>query len=183
MGIDGPADDDLLIWWTDAADLRRIGDPTSPPAGPLPAGAAYTRERYDALPEYIRREYRGRYGRGGRGRLWIPGELGPVKVPWTDGGHVESRVERHDCGGIVFRREDLGKLADLPGFFTRVDLVSVEPPWPDDPETFEGECECCHERRPLQRVHDPFVGEGIDDGPDEELAWCRPCYETRLGDV
>jgi hypothetical protein len=56
-------------------------------------------------------------------------------------------------------------------------------PWADGPETRDGICSRCGERRPVRLRVDPFVVEGIVDGPKVEEWVCRPCYELRNDDV
>lgn len=53
----------------------------------------------------------------------------------------------------------------------------------DDPETTMTECQRCGERRPCQLVIDPFVVEGISEGPDVKEWWCWPCFELRSDDI
>jgi hypothetical protein len=55
--------------------------------------------------------------------------------------------------------------------------------WADDPETREGTCSYCGKGRPVRLRVDPFVAEGIDDGPEVEEWVCRPCYQDRLDEV
>jgi hypothetical protein len=63
--------------------------------------------------------------------------------------------------------------------------VKGDDQWPiEDVETTEGVCDRCGERRPIRKVDDPFVREGIIDGdPAARFWWCKPCYELRLDDV
>jgi hypothetical protein len=59
-----------------------------------------------------------------------------------------------------------------------------EDQWPlNSTETMVDRCDRCGQIKLVQQVHDPFVVEGITEGPDEPEWWCKPCFETRAGDV
>lgn len=49
--------------------------------------------------------------------------------------------------------------------------------------TIESKCDRCGELKPLQRIIDPFIVEGITEGPEEYEWWCKPCFDLRQGDV
>lgn len=54
----------------------------------------------------------------------------------------------------------------------------------DDPaewmEAWEGECDHCHQRRPVEFLEDPYLGDIHDE--IEMSYWCRPCHEARAAD-
>lgn len=114
------AHSDLLIWWVDETGAKLITAQHAPECE-LPASME--------IPGYIREEYRDRYGRAGRGRLWVNaeefksrGDIGVDVWPSTplgallSGAHGEGVGE--DFGGIVIRREHAAALRDLPGIIT-----------------------------------------------------------------
>ena len=103
---DGPA----CVWWLSQGDcelIRTLDDG--------PSSISYLREQFDNL-----------YGRNGRGRLWVPEELEGrgLEVPERFfAGPVEGAVMK--CGGIVMLREDLPRIARLPGLVTDFELRRV----------------------------------------------------------
>lgn len=96
----------FAIWWTNQEDCEAI---------------SHDRGGGWDVPSYLASEYKSRYGRAGRGRLWIAAELEaegcPTKatLPPTPLGSV---IERQSMAGIVMRASDLGCLRDLPGLVT-----------------------------------------------------------------
>lgn len=90
---------DILIWWTDQIACEVIGDRLS-----------------DTVPDYIRREYRSRLGRAGRGRLWVDNRFGDVGIPW-DTSKPAARLSE-SRGGIVIARDDAPHVFGLPGYLT-----------------------------------------------------------------
>jgi hypothetical protein len=101
-------DADLLIWWTDEIDYRQMGTD-------LPA----------SVPEMIRGEYRSRYGRCGRGRLWVPPGIDLKRIPWDETSKAARHLESRSYGGIVFHAADLSAVIDLPGIVTNLDLAVI----------------------------------------------------------
>lgn len=100
----------LLIWWLNQPETETLieGDPAV----------------LESLPSYIASELQSRYGRNGRGRLWIHGTLPNVpKVgvdPWPD-TPLAKYLGQH-AGGIVFHPDDLTHLKTLPGTITDLNL-------------------------------------------------------------
>lgn len=94
---------DILIWWTSQRACKDIGEELTPIA-----------------PEYLRREYRSRLGRNGRGRLWVADIFGDVGVPWDKARPAAWLAE--DCGGIAIWRVDASYVIGLPGFVTNTRL-------------------------------------------------------------
>jgi hypothetical protein len=98
-----------LIWWTSEADCLAI-----------------TRRREGCLnvpgaPAYLRKQYSSRYGRNGRGRLWVAKQFGEVAVdPWPNTPFA--RRLGNACAGIVIAPEDLRFIAKLPGVVTDLRL-------------------------------------------------------------
>jgi hypothetical protein len=103
----------LLIWWTNEPQCK---------------AAAAMHEAIKTLPPYLAEELDSRYGRNGRGRLWVPdrfGENGEIKVdPWPD-TLIAKKLEQY-FGGIVFHREDLPIVRTYPGGVTDLDLNPIE---------------------------------------------------------
>lgn len=102
---------DLLIWWTGQEECEAIGD-----------------ELASNLPNYIRSEFSSRWGRNGRGRLWVADELGDVGIPW-DETKPASRLAG-SRGGIVIWQSDAHHVFGLPGFLTdlRLNVVNALEP-------------------------------------------------------
>lgn len=94
---------DILIWWTAQDECEAMGDTLD-----------------DRFPAYIRAEYRSRYGRNGRGRLWSDAQFGNVGIPW-DTAKPASRLA-DVRGGIVINASDAHHVFDLPGFLTDLKL-------------------------------------------------------------
>lgn len=126
--------DDILIWWTSEIDCRVIGEPhdqTDPDDATEgdPDGIHDTSR--SPLPAYLVTEYGSRYGRHGRGRLWVPDG-----IPWAAGRdgidpwpetQIARMIDRYGHAGIVFHRSDLPIVAAMPGFVTDMALRLVLP--------------------------------------------------------
>lgn len=98
----------LWIWWLSQQDCEAIGDVLA-----------------DSVPEYIRSEYRSRYGRAGHGRLWSAAKFGAIRsVEWNTSALAR---QLENCGGIVIMQRDAEHLADLPGILTDYGLRRVAP--------------------------------------------------------
>ena len=50
-------------------------------------------------------------------------------------------------------------------------------------DTVIGTCEVCGRIRPVQRLIDPFITEGIDEQPILPEAFCKSCFQQRQDDV
>jgi hypothetical protein len=123
-----------LIWWTSEADARQLGEPHAladfegypedlATVQALPG--ILWRERI-TWPEYLWIEYRSRYGRAGRGRLWVALHVierfgrGIRVSPWPTTA-LGQRLGR-EAGGIVVMPEDLPLVRSLPGLVTDLEL-------------------------------------------------------------
>ena len=112
----------MMIWWTNQADCEAIDDstPHRECIGELPT----------RFPKYIRNEYRSRYGRNGRGRLWVASILGDVSVnlwPKTPLGELLGEKSRFEqtYAGIVIQRNDAKLFYNMPGIITDTKLKRV----------------------------------------------------------
>lgn len=98
----------FAIWWTAHEDCEAI---------------SYNLAEGWDVPSYLASEYRSRFGRAGRARLWIAAELtregcpneAKFPLPLTP---LAAVIERRSMAGIVIRASDLGCLEELPGFVT-----------------------------------------------------------------
>lgn len=83
-------------------------------------------EGIDELPNYLHDQLRSRYGRPGRGRLWVDSCLPQgIKVdPWPD-TELAHELER-GYGGIVFKALHLKLLLEKPGVITDLKLNRIE---------------------------------------------------------
>lgn len=100
------------MWWTSQADAESIGE------------RGIRAKSYRGVPKYIRDEFGSRYGRPGRGRLWIPDGIPVSSVAWAD--ERPTCRAASECGGIVFRAEDLAYVHQLPGFVTDCEMNEVK---------------------------------------------------------
>ncbi len=102
------------IWWTTQSEVEAIR-------------AHHLDSLPSWCPQYLRAEFASRYGRDGRGRLWIHSSLpdAPRSVAFDDevGTALQSHCAR--CAGIVIRRSDVWTLQHLPGIVTDLDLVRL----------------------------------------------------------
>ena len=101
---------EFLVWWTSEADAKRLGENPDWSSHP-------------DVPDYIRDEFSSRYGRAGRGRLWVPSGVPVSSVTWDD-NRPTCRAAA-DCGGVVFRRSDMEAVVVLPGFITDTAMNEV----------------------------------------------------------
>ena len=99
----------IVLWWLSQGECQAIGDR-------LPKG----------MPVYIRDQYASRYGRPGRGRLWVDKFIenwhgGKVSVdPWPHTPMGKFLAEGH--GGIAILTDDLPWIAQFPGIVTDLKL-------------------------------------------------------------
>lgn len=100
------AEKNVLVWWTSQADCEKIVD--------LPPH----------IPDYIISEFDSRYGRPGRGRLWVNQQFDIRGINWDDAHPVAAKAI--DCGGIIIEADDAAFIKDYPGFITDVNLNIVE---------------------------------------------------------
>lgn len=91
-----------LIWWTNQNDCERVV--------PL-----------DIWPRYLGEQFESRYGRAGRGRLWVADFTPPapesISIEWDEDENWLCKIA-HDAGGVVIKARDLHLVAFLPGFVT-----------------------------------------------------------------
>jgi hypothetical protein len=118
---------ELLIWWTTQADCEAIGEPHDPAdwkadewekvlASFRWQGSRLYRLDQSLLPGYIKKQYVSRYGRSGRGRLWVSDEFELDGITWDDSKPAAQYAS--DAAGIVIRASDLPLLNGLAGFVT-----------------------------------------------------------------
>ena len=77
------------------------------------------------IPNYIESELHSRYGRSGRGRLWVHGSIKDriAVEPWPNTPLAEELGK--DSGGIAIRESDLTLIQSLPGVVTDLNLELV----------------------------------------------------------
>lgn len=99
---------ELAVWWLSQADSQAIAVSERAP-GNL------------GWPEYLVSEFNSRYGRAGRGRLWVPPGITIRDIHWPD---PETPIATicSNCGGIVFWRKDIEAIKQLPGLITDMEL-------------------------------------------------------------
>jgi hypothetical protein len=104
----------MLIWWTNQADCEAIEYVCS--------DVGDEGRLDDRFPKYLREQYNDRYGRNGRGRLWVDEQFGKPSVPWPRTALGEVLGEKTRFGqtyaGIVIRDEDVKLFKDMPGIVT-----------------------------------------------------------------
>jgi len=114
-----------LIWWTNQQDCVMIKALAVEARG-LTAGFSED-DGVPGWPSYLADQYSGRYGRSGRGRLWIAAEVGAPEglSPWPNTALGRHLALYH--AGIVIHADDLHHVINLPGIVTdmRLNLVQV----------------------------------------------------------
>lgn len=100
--------EDYYVWWLSEKHCSAIGDPNS-----------YFAALWLA-PEYIKSEYRSRFGRPGRGRLWVADKIWVDEIKWRD--DVAERLGLGKCGGIVILSSDYSHIKDMPGIVTDMNM-------------------------------------------------------------
>jgi hypothetical protein len=75
------------------------------------------------LPDYICTQVKSRYGRPGRGRLWVPDDIPIEEIEWDEEKPM-ARIAGM-CGGIVIKRSSISDVAHLPGFLTDLLLEPI----------------------------------------------------------
>jgi hypothetical protein len=106
LGVKPESDRSLFIWWVDQAACEKI------------AAEGLLKEN---VPQYLRDQFNGRFGRPGRGRLWSDGQFGDAQVcPWPKTALAEELSK--DSGGIVIWAKDHSFVASLPGIVTDLEL-------------------------------------------------------------
>lgn len=105
---------DYLIWWLSQEACEQIGDLPQP-----------------IWPVYIQEEFMDRWGRAGRGRLFIHKDMRHFNLQ-VDESHFQTnnpliRAIDEECGGIVIRREDGLIISSYPGFITDFSLQIWQP--------------------------------------------------------
>jgi hypothetical protein len=99
--------EELAIWWLTQEECEAI------------------RQSDRNLPGYLGEEFDSRHGRPGRGRLWVPKNLGTAEVkPWPN--KPMARFLGANAGGIVIDRDDVPMLAEFPGIVTDMELRRLE---------------------------------------------------------
>jgi hypothetical protein len=96
----------LYIWWLSQHHCERIGDGVML----IVAGA----------PEYLYDEFRSRWGRPGRGRLWVAEQFGVTDIEWDEVKATPLNLDA--CGGIVIAESELELCRKCPGVVTDLAL-------------------------------------------------------------
>lgn len=107
------------VWWTSQGDCEELERIINRQRWPLPGEEAPPQIM---MPEYLSREYRARFGRNGRGRLWVSDQIdlpGFEAIPMPP--LLEKKLKQVSCAGIIVRAEDVPLVFSLPGFVTTLD--------------------------------------------------------------
>lgn len=133
--------DEIAVWWTSQAHCEAVGEPHYY-KGNEDYWATRTEDQKKGvywlddspLPDYLKRQFLSRYGRAGRGRLWVPEGIEVRDMEWPD-PETPIAQKASNCGGIVFWRNDLDIVRQFPGFVTdwELNLLSATPPFGSDP--------------------------------------------------
>ena len=97
-----------LIFWTNQADCEQIE------SGDLAKNC----------PRYIKRQLSSRYGRAGRGRLWVADGIPVKEITWDDSKPPAKYAG--NSGGIVIHGRDYNAVKSLPGMVTDLELNEVK---------------------------------------------------------
>ena len=105
-----------LIWWTNFSDCQTIN-----------AACGNGEDGPSLFPSYIQKEYRGRQGRSGRCRLWVPEGCPVTEVPWNAARAICKALsyEKNSYAGILIRKEDAMSVLSYPGIVTDLNLNHV----------------------------------------------------------
>lgn len=111
-------DGQYAVWWTNEFDCNMVFSVAGAEDAPTMA------------PEYVRKEFRFRNGRAGRGRLFIPEGLPKVEIDWDESRAICHRLAEypHSYGGIVMHMSDVPAIIHLPGLFTDLRLNVIQLP-------------------------------------------------------
>ncbi len=99
----------LSIWWTDQSDCEAV-----------------TEEQLAPLPEYIKEQFESRFGRSGRGRLWVDETVEPSipnGIVWDTNSKVIDYC--NDAAGLVVFAEHTELVKALPGIVTDTAMVQI----------------------------------------------------------
>ncbi len=100
----------ILIWWLDQEETKKV-----------------YKNKLLNLPTYIVEGIDSRFGRAGRGRLWVPKEIECETINWKDGTPICKLISLSSAGGIVFHSYDFDKVKHLPGFVTDINCTWIPP--------------------------------------------------------
>ena len=101
------ATDNLLIWWLEGIQAEVLED--------IKGG----------MPAYIMSELSSMSGRPLRGRLWVPEGISINRLS-DDAIKIMGFLGLDKLGGIVFHKEDLRFIENLPGIITDCELNTVD---------------------------------------------------------
>ena len=97
------------IWWQSQSDSERILQLDN------------DQPNWWDLPEWLVKQCISRYGRPGRGRLWVANHIKLDEIEWDD-SKIPQAKWAENAGGIVFDAEYLPTVLSLPGFVTDLEL-------------------------------------------------------------
>lgn len=127
------------IWWLSQASSELMGLPAVFDDDKEQWGKAgitldeadyFWREKTD-LPDYIFNQLLSRYGRPGRGRLWVDrsviGKIDDLDADNAESDPVRAMTVRETdaCGGIVILAQDLKFVRKYPGFITDLEYNKI----------------------------------------------------------
>lgn len=109
---------ELLVWWLsqEACEAVPLNDQNLPTF----------RKRWWIIPapKYLGEQFQSRYGRAGRGRLWVPDHIDFEGLPYGWERRAESLglpLEYiNKCGGIVLERKHWEHIWGMPGIVTDI---------------------------------------------------------------
>jgi len=103
---------EYLVWWLTQKDYVPYPEPHGchPPT----------------IPAYAWEQRRARYGRAGRGRLWVPEHIEVQCMPVEADDPRWAPLLDRDAGGIVIEAKDAEACARWGGTFTTLTLDPVE---------------------------------------------------------
>lgn len=98
----------MRVWWTSQEDCQIIGDK-------LP----------EYFPEYLQQQYTARFGRNGRGRLWVDDRFGNIRIETSFFYTPFGRSLGEHFAGIIVEDHDLHYLTSMPGHLTDMNINRV----------------------------------------------------------
>lgn len=101
----------FIVWWLSANQMKSGLD---------------SFDQIKGFPNYIKEEFVSRYGRNGRGRLWINNEIDKkLSIPEKYWNTPLAEYLAEFCGGIVIRKSDYKYVKNFPGIFTDLKLKRI----------------------------------------------------------
>ena len=104
--------ENIRIWWIDEPETRAVSRVIESGRG--------------KFPKYLKEEIHNRYGRAGRGRVWVAPCISFDGTKWDDTLPVCQKIWELSSGGIAYKAEDHHPLMDYIGIVTDCEMEVSE---------------------------------------------------------